>query len=155
MMSAPEPSVVTGRAEALATLALTRRNDLEVTGERFRRSSFLLVTILREGKVTGRQFGVELSARFDGTRRPRVDRAALRRERERYREMPLPLCAFLFDIWNDDGYFRWIVEPKTDETAARLEVGSRLGFQPLTDAALDEIVEQVNAWYDRRGVAGL
>lgn len=152
-MSAPQPWFLTKRAEALAIVHLTRRVDLRVERNVFDHGPELLVTILRDGSLTGRQFGVALKGRVSGERPPRVDAAALRRERERYRDVPFPVCLFVFVMDDDSGYHRWIVEPRVRDGAARLEVGSGLGFGVLTDAALAEIVDDVNAWYDARGNA--
>ncbi|HEX8693147.1 MAG TPA: hypothetical protein VF746_12045 [Longimicrobium sp.] len=52
---------------------------------------------------------------------------------------------------DDSGHFRWIVEPRVQDGEARLELGGSRGFDSLTDAALDQIVRDVNAWYDARG----
>lgn len=149
-MSAPQPWYLTKRAEALAIVHLTRRDDLRVERNVFAHGPELLVSIVRDGEMTGRQFGVALKARVSGARPPRVDKPSLQRERERYRDVPFPVCLFLFFMEDDSGYHRWMVEPSVHDGEPRLERGSRLGFEALTDAALGRIVDDVNAWYDAR-----
>src|SRR5215207_1319589 len=150
-MSAPQPWYLTKRAEALAVVHLTRRDDLRVERNVFDHGPELLVSIIRDGVLTGRQFGVALKARVSGARPPRMDKPSLHRARERYRDVPFPVCLFLFFMEDDAGFFRWIVEPEVHAGEARLERDTQLSFDPLTDAALGRIVDGVNAWYDARG----
>ena len=150
MRSATQPWYLAPRAEALAVVILTRRDDLRVERNVFDHGPDLLVSILRDGALTGRQFGIELKGRVSGARPPRVDARTLRGERERYHDVPFPVCLFLFTMIDDSGDYRWIVEPRVENGEARLEVGARLGYEELSDAALDGIVRQVNAWYDAR-----
>ncbi len=150
LMSGPQPWYLTKRAEALAVVHLTRRDDLRVGRNVFDHGPDLLVSVVRDGAMTGRQFGVSLKARVTGARPPRVERASLQRERERYRDVPFPVCLFMFFMEDDAGFFRWIVEPTMHGGEARLERGTRLSFEPLTTEALGRIVDDVNAWYDAR-----
>ena len=152
-MSAPDLELLRRRAGALAIVILTRRDDVGIERNAFGYGPDLLVSLRKDGAFTGRQFGIELKTRMQGARPPRVDRASLRRERERYRDLPFPVCSFLFFMEDDGGYWRWIVEPRVEDGAARLEVGSRLTFEELTDAAVDRLVREVNAWYDARASA--
>jgi hypothetical protein len=43
---------------------------------------------------------------------------------------------------NDDGYYQWINQP-FPHSKYNL-------FKPLTRAALDNIIEEVNIWYDKK-----
>ena len=69
----------------------------------------------------------------------------------RLRVLPRFVGLFRFTMEDDSGHFRWIVEPRVQDGEARLELGGSRGFDSLTDAALDQIVRDVNAWYDARG----
>jgi hypothetical protein len=150
MMSAPQPWYLTKRAEALAVVHLARRGELRVERNVFDHGPNLLVSILREGAFTGRQFGVELKARTSSARPPRMDAASLRRERERYQDMPFPVVLFLFVMMDDGGFYRWIVEPRVEDGAAGLNRDTGFSFEALTETALERIVGAVNAWYDAR-----
>lgn len=55
-----------------------RRDDLRVERNVFDYGPELLVSILRDGEMTGRQFGVALKGRVPGARPPRVDKASLK-----------------------------------------------------------------------------
>lgn len=149
-MSARQPWYLTKRAEALAVVHLTRRDDLRVERNVFDYGPELLVSILRDGEMTGRQFGVSLKGRVSGARPPRVDKASLKSERERYRDVPFPVCLFIFLMEDDSGFYRWIVEPSVHDGEPRLDRGTRLSFEALTVDALNRIVDDVNDWYDAR-----
>lgn len=149
-MSNPQPWFVEERAEHLAMMHLTRRDDLRVTRQPDASGMDLLVTILNEGLFSGRQFGVVLKARMGGHKPPRLDARAIAREQVHFKDVPFPVCMFFFSLDTDLGYYRWIVEPSVDSGAATLDLPGQMLLGALTPASLETIVNRVNAWYDAR-----
>jgi hypothetical protein len=149
-MSNPQPWFVEERAEHLAMMHLTRRDDLRVTRHRDHPGMDLLVTVVKDGVFSGRQFGVVLRARMGGQKAPRIDSRSIGLEHERFRDVPFPVCMFFFSLDTDQGYYRWILEPAVDEGAPLLEMPGQMLLCALDPASLETIVARVNAWYDAR-----
>ncbi len=66
------------------------------------------------------------------------------------KDLPFPLCVVAFNMENDDGYYRWVLEPIVGPASANLSANTRDIFKKLTKEELDIIVEQVNQWYEKR-----
>lgn len=140
------------RAEQLAFVYLSRCDDLLINRQT---NDFLidyLVTITDNGNYTGKLFGVQVKAQL-----------AIRPERRGAafvidlapslipEEIPFPLCLFVFSMDTDSGYYRWLKEPKLDEVgSAALVINRTNTFRELTRVALDQIVDQINLWYERQ-----
>lgn len=112
----------------------------------------LLVTILSGGLFSGRQFGVVLKARMAGIKPPRMDARTISREQAQFRDTPFPVCMFFFSLDTDRAYYRWIVEPRTDDGAATLDLPGQMLFSEMDPSSLAVIVDRVNAWYDGRAL---
>jgi hypothetical protein len=149
-MSDPQPWFVAERAEHLAMMHLTRRDDLRVMPRPGGCGIDLLVTIMRDGIFSGRQFGVVIKARMGGHKPPRMDARTVAREREHFRDVPFPVVMLFFSLDTDRGYCRWIVEPAGDDAAPMLEMPEQMLMWEMHPSSLDVIVERVNAWYDAR-----
>jgi hypothetical protein len=129
------------RAEKLAFLQLTRRDDLIVTEVAGReRGLDFLVTLARGGAPSVRVFGVQVKAREGSVSDP----AALSAfdDTQGASEAPFPLCEFLFTMSDDRGYYRWIRKPLVAGPDDPAE------WKELNDQALQRIVDAVDAWYD-------
>ena len=146
-MPSTQPWYVEERAEHLAIVHLTARDDLVVQRRPMDFGPELLVTLSRDGGFSGRVFAVEVHARTSGERPPRLDPRELEREHAVYRDAPFPVLMLLFDMRGDRGYFRWIKEPAD---GAMLRLADSVALAELTPEALDAIVERVDDWYDRR-----
>ena len=149
-MSNPQPWFVEERAEHLAMMHLTRRDDLRVVRRDDPPGMDLLVTILTDGLFSGRQFGVVLKARMGGQKAPRVDSRLIAREQVHFKDVPFPVCMFFFSLDSDLGYYRWVVEPSGDSGTATLDLPGQMLLEALTPVSLGTIVDRVNAWYDAR-----
>ena len=150
-MSAPQPWYVGLRARSYAVLWLTQRDDLRVVYQSSDASGVdMLVTVLRDGQFSGRQFGVVLAARRTGSAAPRLDTKTIAHERATYGDATFPICMLAFSSNNEIGWFRWIVEPVAGEDQAGLERSSRIHFEPTTEELLNRVVDEVNDWYDAR-----
>lgn len=154
-MSTTETWYTTQRAESLAVMHLTRRDDLIVSRQREDYGLDLLVTISKDGRQSGRIFGVEVKASYS------LPASAKQGSRFRihYRsgfaqalyELPFPVCVFHFTMEDDKGYYKWILEPEDEPGAYPIlkHITDTL-FTRLTDGEISKIVNKVNHWYDRR-----
>lgn len=140
------------RAENLAIVHLTRRSDLLVGRTSTRGEGLdLLVTIRKDGAATGRLLGVQVKGRAEATGRGKVPRVRLTpAEARRVQGVAFPVCAFLFTMEEDDGYYRWVREPVVGSNRQPGLTAADAGWAPLTDEALGRIVSAVDAWYDAR-----
>src|SRR5438132_382010 len=105
------------RAEQLAIVYLSRRDDLVITKQRAGSDDGidLLVNLLKTGTNTGRVFGVEVKAlRSNRQIQPASKREAVRINLSKVRvprDIPFPLCLFVFIMETDEGYYRWVKKP--------------------------------------------
>jgi hypothetical protein len=141
----------------MAVVLLTRRDDLAVERERADRGFDILVDILRDGKPSGRVFGVEVKGTSqadrnghpDANRQTRISAETL----QPLRDLPFPVCLFLFEMETDRSWYGWLKEPDADPSRPReLILHPTLPLAPLGNEQLNEIVDRVNAWYEHRVV---
>lgn len=168
-MAAEQAWYIAERAEALATVFLTRRGDLEVipSGRYGRDASYdLLVRIATAHTATDTTFGVEVKGVRSVKRRGK-NAFLVNYTRRELRDTGLPICLFLFAVDDEQGYYRWLFEPVIsshdkaelhigmtithDDPAQHERIVARDEFAPLTDHAIDTIVEQVKHWYTLKG----
>jgi len=95
------------------------------------------------GKQTGRLFGVEVKA-LNGTP------VSVKSFAEQYKDVSFPVLLVAFDNKTNDGYFRWIKEPKND---GRLLLNYTKGnLIKLKNDSLNHLVQQVKDWYEQQSV---
>lgn len=144
------------RAEQLAFVYLSRRSDLIVTEQSQSVDNGIdyLVTLLKDGEYTGRMFGVEVKARKSKSHiRPVApdDREAHINIKEVHipRDIPFPVCLFVFVMETDEGYFKWLKKPICGEQShPQLVLDKGTVFRKLENEVLDDIIADVNNWYD-------
>ena len=161
------------RAEALAKLLLTERDDLELLDASPLSSAIgydFLVRIKNERSALGPEFAVEVK----GFRPPLLEGhfySVLNGRLPQGKDSELPVVLFVFDVESKDGYYRWLYEPVVN-MADGLEVADLVfrpplsgkvrssrdpggnpwvghlsnGFERLDDQAVGRIVEQVRRW---------
>lgn len=171
-MAAEQAWYITERAEALATLFLTRRNDLEVipSGRYGQESGYhILVRIKMEHASTDTTFGIQVKGVRSEKRRGKSS-FPVTYARSQLRDTGLPICVFLFAVDDEQGYYRWLLESVISPTGkAKLRFGLAIThdnlerrervlvrsiFEPLnnlTGQALDALTEQVKRWYMVKG----
>jgi hypothetical protein len=155
-MSHPEQSFVQFHAHTLAAVWLTRNYDLRVLDQNGDVLGFdLLAAVTKDGRFSGRQFAVVVKAARAGESPPRLSARELRRERERFADLTIPLCMLAFPSSGEPGWFRWILEPTTCAGCTELGFADCIGFEPATDESLTCVVDQVNQWYDARRETGV
>ena len=164
-MASKQSWYVTERAEALAALYLTRRKDLEVIPVGRYETDYpldLLVTVKSGDKLGDASFGIEVK----GVRKE--GRGAKGQFRTSYslrevHDRGLPICTFLFAVDDEQGYYRWLLEPvvspdgnahlklnldiPADAKWQQNEFALRSQFAPLSDESIGALIEQVLRWY--------
>jgi hypothetical protein len=141
---------VAERARALAVMYLTRRSDLVVEEVRADIGLDLIVRLVPADKEGLRQFGVELRGVWSSVTKEHADKV-LRgpvREAQRYGPFAFPVCLFFFTMEEDQGWYTWVAEPVLESGKAHLRMCMDANCKPLGKAALNEIVAQVDRWYD-------
>jgi hypothetical protein len=135
------------RAERLAFLDLTRRDDIVVDRVASTDSGFdFLVTVTRGGARNGRVFGVQSKARDGSVRHP----AELGADGDypAGTDAPFPICVFLYTMSDDRGYYRWIKEPVVGTRGKPvLRSPADPVWRALDGAELGHIIEAVDSWY--------
>lgn len=145
------------RAEQLAIVYLSRRDDLVITREWAGSDGVidLVVNLLITGANTGRVFGVEVKAlrsnrQIHPASQPDVVRINMSKVRVP-RDIPFPLCLFVFIMETDEGYYRWVKKPVYGlSRKPQLLLNDENTFRKLSTEAVNEIVLDVQGWYDRR-----
>lgn len=147
------------RAIHLSILHLTRREGLVVTQPVAEYGLDILVEIHKDGKATGRMFGGQIQGCMH-LQKTRVDSS----DGNEFavpvpiplilEDLPFPLCLFVFEMENDEGCYRWINKPIiSPDSIPKLSLIKENIFRMLTREELDALVEQVDAWYEKRRVA--
>lgn len=159
-MSGFDKHIMEERAELLALIYLTRRDDLSATRHPISYSSDILVSLLESGRDRERTFGVEVegvvSEKDVRTHSARWHQRTLQTGQGAYGIMPV--CLFVFVMEGDQGYWRWIQEPAVHEGRSDLIFNPNMALRRLDNTEppkaeeLTKIIAAVNAWYDSRRV---
>jgi hypothetical protein len=115
-----------------------------------------MVSLTKDDKYTGRVFGVEVKALRSHKQvrqvSPNEDEFQIEvRQIGILKDIPFPLCLFVFTMDNDEGFYKWIKKPiyGTDKPS-QLAVDETRTFKRLSNKALDDIIEEINSWYENR-----
>jgi hypothetical protein len=139
------------RAEALAMMYLTRRDDLAVTHPSLDYGIDLVVQLLENGVVSGRMFGVQVKATRSRDGLQRRMNAALQdvfaKQGGIISDLPFPVCLFFFALDTDVGYYAWLVEPAGEAGLLRAKASQAPEFRELNDESIGQIVADVRRWY--------
>lgn len=139
------------RLRALATIVLTRRDDLAVVETKKATDLELHVYIDREEKSMRLMFGVVLR----GVPSPvEVDHAnnILRPtmgQFQRMRKFTYPVCLFFFTLREEQAFFSWLAEPVVDGGVPKLiHHHAMANCVELTNERLNQVVDAIVSWYD-------
>lgn len=138
------------RAEDLAIVHLTRSSDLAIEHMKADYGIDLLVTILREQLPTGRIFGVEIKGRdqaFQDIQREAVINLS-RQEKNYFQDLPFPVCILFFTMADDKGYYKWL--KYSSDSNQHLNSLEQHQWRSLNEYPIEQIIKEVNAWYDRK-----
>jgi hypothetical protein len=138
------------RARALATVYLTRRDDLRIEAKEDLGLDYL-VYIVKEEEPSQRPFGVLLRAEMAPVD-PEQANALLRPAVVGFRNrgtFPYPVCLLFFTMRDDRGYYTWLLEPLVNgQGKPRLRERSEADCRPLDKEGINQIVATVDRWYD-------
>ena len=154
-MAAQGESFIHERACALATMYLTRRKDLSLHFDEKEQGIDLVVDILpakaQDDRAGRRMFGVQLKGANGALSIEQAQKQVnlVFKGKNRVPRLPFPLCLFLFTMADNKGYFTWLIEPAIQDGSAKLcTVGEKRPVRALDNAALNDMIESVNKWYD-------
>ncbi|MDB5293378.1 MAG: hypothetical protein JWL69_4619 [Phycisphaerales bacterium] len=151
-------SVVEHRAESLAVMYLTRRDDLVVSHQTADYGIDLLVTLCEAGKATGKLFGVQVKGATTARRTERhgeqISIGTSDDPARWLKSIPFPVCLLFFTMDDDQGYFKWLKEPVLlPDGSASLRIIQETHLRRLSNEAINGIVETVNRWYEAKATA--
>jgi hypothetical protein len=138
------------RVRALATVILTRRDDLTIAETKQSTGLDLHVYIDREEKPMRLAFGVLLR----GVASPMTPANANKvlgptmGQFQGMRKFTYPVCLFFFTMRDEKAYFSWLAEPMLTAGAPKLIHLTKPNCVELTDEMLGEVIEKIVAWYD-------
>lgn len=149
-MSKAAPWYLAQRAEALALVYLTRRDDLIVRQQTQGDTGIdYIIEIVSDGRSTGRIFGLQLKARTTALQGSALHKSIGITYEQWMVELPFPLCLFVFIMETNEGYYKWLSEPVvTDDQKPKLRLNAQGSLEKLSDDQLEHIVNRVNKWYD-------
>jgi len=154
-MATKEAWYIGQRAESLAMIYLTRRHDLVVSRQQEEQDLGFLVTLLKDGTHTGRLFVVQVKAIVSTPKSTQLDDSidinlALE-QNTLLTELPFPVCLFFFTLGNDQGYYKWILEPVIEgQPNFQLLLNQKNDLKKLNNEEIGNMISVVNSWYDLR-----
>ena len=135
---------------ALATIVLTRRDDLVITAAKLVPGIDWHVFIQREDKPMRLFFGVILRG-VDSPMTPDQANTFLDTSLEQIpgvRKFAYPVCLMMFELQKQTGFFSWLAEPSINDGEAKLIHHKQVNCVPLTNEVVNHVVEQIVVWYD-------
>jgi hypothetical protein len=137
------------RTQALATVFLTGRRNVEVIPFREVRGLDLICRILADEDDAEMIFGV-ICAYIAGP-------IASERWAEKWlhahspvlkgKKYPFPVLILLFSMESDEGVFSWRMEPDVSGSVPVLILNERFACEKATRAGLDSVLKRVQSWY--------
>ncbi len=149
--TAQQARLIGARIRASATVLLTRREDVSIQEVTEDFGIDLIATIAHQDKAGLRQLGVELKgvwAKVTAEHASMVLRPSMRKML-RYGPFPFPVAVFFYTMEDDAGWYTWTNEPLISvDGGCELRTHEEADCRPLNDAAVDEIIDRVDAYYD-------
>jgi hypothetical protein len=129
------------RAEQLAIIRLTDRDDLHMKQMNADYGLDFLVSILRKGKDVGQLFGVQVKGVMS-----KEKLMSTPHNNTSVANLPFPVLLLVFTMETDEAFWAWLKFPGEKPKRAATEL------KPFGDAELGQIVDQVVDWYASRSV---
>lgn len=138
------------RARALATIVLTRRDDLVVRETKSETGLDLHVSVVREDKPMRLTFGVLLRSVISSVTAQEADKllGPTMGQFQGMRKFTYPVCLLFFSMREDRAFFSWLAEPVVAGGVPKLVHRVRADCAELTDETLNNAVERIVEWYD-------
>jgi len=150
MSSDPNERYIGGQVRSRANVILTRRDDLRVVETKEQIGLDMHVYVDREDKPMRLVFGVLLRGVPAPTTAEQANRALgpTMGFFQGLRKFTYPVCLFFFSMRDEQAFFSWLAEPVLADGAPKLVHHEKANCVELTDEKLDQVVEQIVAWYD-------
>lgn len=147
MATKKDPWFVIERSEALAGLLLTNRDDVSVQKRVRSDSGVDFMVDVGSGDLKSSQFFV---VQVKGT--TSSNPSEWMRDVKQLFPTPgvqvyLPTCVFLINVKDNKAFYAWAAKPTVEGRSAKLQFYERGNFSPLDEAAVDTIVDEVEAYY--------
>ncbi len=141
---------IADQVRALATIILTRRGDLTIVETKKDTGLDFHVYIDREDKPMRLMFGVLLRG-VPSPVTPDHANKVLGPTMGQFRGMrkfTYPVCLFFFTTRDEQAFFSWLAEPVVNDDVPKLVHNDKANVVPLTNEHLDQVIQQIVAWYD-------
>jgi hypothetical protein len=138
------------RVRALATVILTRRDDLTIAETKQGTGLDFHVSIEREDKPMRLTFGILLRGVASPLTAQQADKllGPTMGQFRGMRKFTYPVCLFFFAMRDERAFFSWLAEPVVADGVPKLVHHDQARCIDLTDDLLGRVVDQVVAWYD-------
>jgi hypothetical protein len=138
------------RVRALATVILTRRDDLTIAETKQGTGLDFHVYIEREDKPMRLAFGVLLRGVTSPMTAENINKVLVPTigQFQGMRKFTYPVCLFFFSMRDERAYFSWLAEPVLADGAPKLIHHAKANCVALTDELLGQILDQIVGWYD-------
>jgi hypothetical protein len=136
------------RSEALTAVLLTSRPELTVRTEKRQDDGVDFFVGLKEGDdvPTTKHLVVQVKGTLSPDTREWSERVS--QLYKKAKSMFLPACVFIVNVRTNTLHYAWLAKPVIEAGSATLKFFDHPDFQSLDDAAIDEIITEVRAWYD-------
>ena len=141
---------IADRVRAMATVLLTRRDDLVVNETKQSTGLDYHVFGDREDKPMRLAFGVLLRGVSSPVTAEHANKVLgpTMGQFQGMRKFTYPVCLFFFTMREEQAYFSWLAEPRVTDSGPKLVHHDKANCVPLTDELLNLVVGQVVNWYD-------
>ena len=138
------------RLRALATVILTRRGDLTIVETKRDTGIDFHVSIDREDKPMRLTFGILLRGMPSSVTVEQANQilGPTIGQFQGMRKFTYPVCLFFLTMRDEQAFFSWLAEPVLTGGAPKLVHHDKAHCVPLTDELLEQVIEQIVAWYD-------
>lgn len=137
------------RARALAIVLLTRREGTDVRELDGAEGLHLVVTFPTGRKRGLRQLGVTLRYVLEPVTAEHADQVLKPFwPGTNGGPYPFPVVLFFFTMRDDGRWYSWVAEPVVTGGKTQLPLRETPDCRELTDPALEELLDRVDAWYD-------
>ena len=147
--------LVERRANAMAIVLLTSRDDLRVTPGEKEFGIDLVVSVAKKDQPAFRQFGLIVlghPSELESASEACPIMTSLLARRPEIEGILTPICVFLFSMTGNRGFYAWKFEPTTTKKVPRLHHHESLDCHDLNGSALAKIVKSVERYYDTLAV---
>ena len=138
------------RTQALTTVFLTGRNNIEVINLADLGELDMLCRIVSSEAEHEMLFGVIGKGTSEALVNERLADTYVNsrlRGLKTVKTYPFPVLVVIFSMQSDDGYYSWKIEPTVSDATPGLIMHDRFTCGRATKTGLDSIIDKVRTWY--------